>query len=628
MDHYSFKDKTVLVTGATRGLGSALASLLAGRGARLIVSSRSEKALQELIRRLPETTQVQYFTADLSVPGEAEKLARNAISAFGFVDCLFNNAGLGYFALMEEASDENIRYLFEVNTFSPLALIRTVVPQMKRRRGGRIVNIVSAAGRVPIPSVGVYGGSKSALAVMANTMRLELEPFNVDIINVYPGIIDSSFEENASSEKGRSGFRPAETCGEPKLEIAEKVLSAAEGRPGEIWLEREAKLLALGSLIWPKFVDRRIRSVRDKVVRIEPTKKRRWRLLQVESAIACNLKCVMCPWKEVRDKAENRGIMDQEVWEAVKPHLTEVASLDLTGGGEPLLQPKLTEWLADGKAAGCETGFLTNGLLLTEEKTLKLLDSGLDWICVSMDGATKETYEEVRLGSDFDRVCENVSRIAKMRQDRHPKIMINFVLMTMNFHEAEDMIRLAARLGVDQVNFKQCEVIRGEHGKGYGLFASEETKEIRKMSKLLARARNLARTLHIETTAFPFVPTELPVCAQDPRDSIFVRFDGSVAPCINLAIGGPTSFFGKEVVMPTVHYGRLPQQDLPELFETVTCKFYKQRFQERVRSYEKTYMDALTGSYHSGADKLKEAASRAMPEAPRGCAVCHYLYDI
>jgi hypothetical protein len=80
--------------------------------------------------------------------------------------------------------------------------------------------------------------------------------------------------------------------------------------------------------------------------------------------------------------------------------------------------------------------------------------------------------------------------------------------------------------------------------------------------------------------------------------------------------------------MPTVHYGRLAEQDLLELYETVTCNFYRQRFQERVDAYEKTYMDALASSSHSGAEKLREQASRAMPEAPQGCVVCHYLYDI
>jgi len=581
-----------------------------------------------LVQKLPEGSQVKYLIADLSTRGAAEELAQKAISAFGMVDCLFNNAGLGYFALMEEASEENIRYLFEVNTFSPLALIRALIPHMKQKQSGRIVNIVSAAGRVPIPSVGVYGGSKSALAVMANTMRLELEPFNIDILNVYPGTIDSSFEENALREKNRSGFCPTERCGEPKLRVARQVITAAEGKAGEVWLEREGKRLAVGALLWPKFVDRRIRRLRDEVVRHEPMKHRRWRLMQVEPAIACNLKCVMCPWKSTRKQASNHGIMDQNVWDAIKPHLGEVSSLDLTGGGEPLLQPRLIEWLTDAKSAGCQTGFLTNGLLLNEKIAEKLLSSGLDWLGISMDGASKETYEKIRIGSDFDKVCENIARAAKMRFGKSPWIMINFVLMQMNFHEAEGIIRLAASLGVDQVNFKQCDVIRGEHGRGYGLFASQERKEMNRFSGLLKRARNLGRKLNIETTAFSFLPTELPVCAQDPRDSVFVRFDGSVAPCINLAIGGPTTFFGEEVIMPTVHYGRLPEKDLPDLFETAICKFYKKRFQERVNAYDKIYVDAIASSSHSGAEKLRDQASEAMPEAPEGCVVCHYLYDI
>ena len=91
--------------------------------------------------------------------------------------------------------------------------------------------------------------------------------------------------------------------------------------------------------------------------------KRRWRLLQVESAIACNLDCVMCPWREITQNPQNRGLMSDAVWAAIRPYLSEVNSVDFTGGGEPLLQPKLEEWIAEAKNAGCETGFLSNGLL-------------------------------------------------------------------------------------------------------------------------------------------------------------------------------------------------------------------------------------------------------------------------
>jgi short-subunit dehydrogenase len=320
MKHYSFKDKHVLITGASGGLGSAIVKLLAENGARLALTSRSEKALNDLISKLPPDVKAVAITADLSKPGEAARLTHAAVSALGHIDVLINNAGVGYFALMEEATEENIRHLFEVNTLSPLVLINTLLPEMKKRAGGRVVNILSCAGRVPIPTAGVYGGSKSALAVMTNTMRLELEPKGIDIINIYPGTVATAFEEHAFREKERPGLCPKEVCGEPRFRIAQKVIEAAAGPPGEVWLEREGKWYSTAALIWPRAVDRRLTSLRDKVIGKKPSKKRPWRLFQVESAIACNLNCVMCPWREMAKKVENRGIMTEAVWQAIRPY--------------------------------------------------------------------------------------------------------------------------------------------------------------------------------------------------------------------------------------------------------------------------------------------------------------------
>ncbi|MGD9085643.1 MAG: SDR family NAD(P)-dependent oxidoreductase [Desulfobacterales bacterium] len=628
MKPYTFEDKHILVTGASGGLGSALVKLLADRGARLAITSRSDKALTDLTSQLPPKKGAVAITADLSKPGEAARLAHEAMAALGHIDVLINNAGVGYFALMEEATEENIRHLFEVNTVSPLMLLKALLPEMQKRGSGRIINILSCAGRVPIPTVAVYGGSKSALAVMTNTMRLELEPKGIDIINIYPGTVSTAFEEHAFREEERPGLCPHDICGEPRFRIAQKVLKAAAGPPGEVWLERVGKWFSTAALIWPDYVDRRLASLRDQVIEKKSLKKRPWRLFQVESAIACNLKCVMCPWREIAKKAENRGVMTPEIWAAIKPYLDRVQSVDFTGGGEPLLQPHLAQWIAEASQAGCETGFLSNGLLLKEEKLKKILAAGINWICISMDGATADMYNKIRVGSDFDRVCENVANIARLRKGSLPKTMINFVLMDMNAHQMEDIVQLADRLGVDQVNFKQCDVIRGQEGKGFGLFASEETKEIRRLQKSLDKARRLAKKLNIETTAFAFMPQELAVCEQDPRDSLFVRHDGTVAPCINLALGGPTTFLGKEVTMPSVHYGKLPDDDLMDLWETESCQFYRKKFQERVQKYDNFVMNGLLGGSGGNRAKVMEDARKAMPAPPEGCNVCHYLYDI
>jgi len=377
-----------------------------------------------------------------------------------------------------------------------------------------------------------------------------------------------------------------------------------------------------------KNIEHRLKALRGGSVQKEMPEKRRWRLLQVESAIACNLRCVMCPWREIAENVEHSGLMSQQIWESIRPHLSEIKSIDFTGGGEPLLQPKLPEWIAEAHAAGCETGFLSNGLLLKREKLQQILNAGVDWICISIDGADAEMYEKIRVGSNFERVCENVAAIAEMRTGKMPRTMINFVLMDLNFHQVEDIVRLASQLGVDQLNFKQCEVIRGERGKGHGLFGAEETKKIRRLKKSLAKARRLAKKLNIATTAFAFTPVERSVCVQDPRDSLFIRYDGLAAPCINLAIGGPTTFLGQEVFIPNVHYGRLPDTDLMELWQSKTCESYRRQFEQRANKHAEATVSGMLNA--SGSNRLKalREAQEAMPEPPQGCNVCHYLYDI
>ncbi|MDJ0621557.1 MAG: SDR family NAD(P)-dependent oxidoreductase [Desulfocapsaceae bacterium] len=632
MDSSFFSGKIILLTGATGDLGSTLARSLSSLGADLVLSSRSAEKLETLIDTLPQKRKAIALPADLSQQSEAEKLADRAIEQAGHIDILINNAGLGYFALMEEADEEKIRYLFEVNTFSPLALINRLTPHMAKRGGGRIINIVSSAGRVPIPTVGVYGGSKSALAVMTNTMRLELEPKNIDVLNIYPGTINDSFERNAMRENDRLGLCPTADCGDAEEMTVAEIIAAAAGEPGEIWLEKTGKWMALAAIAWPSIVDNRLKHLRNKAVTAsdaeKPKELRRWRLLQVESSLACNLKCIMCPWVDERKNMQQRGHMSQATWEAILPHLPEVRSIDFTGGGEPLLQKNLLEWIGQAKASGCEAGFLTNGLLLSEEVSRRVLDAGINWIGFSVDGADKETYDFIRRGSDFDVICKNIKYLTDNRVDTLPMTMINFVIMQSNYHQLEKIIQLAHDLGVDQVNFKQCDVIRGEHGKEFGLFDSEETKKVKQLKKALDKANRLARKLEVKTTSFSFVPEEQSVCDQDPRDSLFIRFDGSVSPCINLAIGGPSTFLGKDIIFPHVAYGKIPDEDILALWESEQCNFYRRTFSQRVKAY-----DAALAKADFGHDiiKLKEAfrdAIKAMPEAPDGCKTCHYLYDI
>jgi len=401
--------------------------------------------------------------------------------------------------------------------------------------------------------------------------------------------------------------------------MQEKPIRSNETFLGRIW----RFLNPLGSSLH----ESRLADGEDSKAMTQELTERPWRLFQVETTLACNLACIMCPWVSYRKKVVNGGIMSQEIWEAVRPYLGHVQSIDFTGGGEPLLQPRLVEWMSQAKAFNCTVGFLTNGLLLTPTVSEKLLAVGIDWICFSMDSPEKATYERIRRGSDFLGVIKNIKYFTRKRPGA-TKAMLNYVMMESNFTEILDMVRLAGELGIDQINFKQCEVIRGNHGKDLGLFQDGESPELRKKERQLGTALKMAEKIGIETTATPFRPMERCVCEQDPRDSLFIRYDGVVSPCINLANGGPTVFLGREVELPHVAYGALPQSDLGSLWNSRECLTYRTTFSDRCRQYESVYMEGLLGDSRRTPDKLHELIQRRMPRPPSGCEVCHYLYSL
>lgn len=109
---------------------------------------------------------------------------------------------------------------------------------------------------------------------------------------------------------------------------------------------------------------------------------------------------------------------------------------------------------------------------------------------------------------------------------------------------------------------------------------------------------------------------------------MFVRHDGLVAPCISLANGGVTTFLGQETAMPSVIYGRLPDDDLLELWDSEMCTFFRDLFERRVRVYEETFMEGLLSDSMQTPQRLLESALKRMEDAPDGCRICHFLYGI
>ena len=150
MKPFLFKNKNILITGAAGGLGSALSRMLSKRGANLVISDRSQETLDRLVFSYSSENTVIAIPADLSVPGEAKVLAKKAIETLGHIDILINNAGIGYHALIDEAIEDKLRQVYEVNTFSPMALTMALLPAMKDSGSGIVINILSCAGFMPL----------------------------------------------------------------------------------------------------------------------------------------------------------------------------------------------------------------------------------------------------------------------------------------------------------------------------------------------------------------------------------------------------------------------------------------------------------------------------------------------
>ncbi|MCL4457692.1 MAG: radical SAM protein [Nitrospirae bacterium] len=164
--------------------------------------------------------------------------------------------------------------------------------------------------------------------------------------------------------------------------------------------------------------------------------------VDIETASACNLRCTMCPHGDADYKME-KGIIEFGLAKKIIEECSDigVSSLKLSGRGEALMHPKLIDMVETAKTRGImDVMFNTNGLLLTEEKAKGLVEAGIDLIIISVDGATKETYEAIRIGSDYETVRRNIEFLVRYRGElrrKKPMIRLQFVKMKENIHEFE-----------------------------------------------------------------------------------------------------------------------------------------------------------------------------------------------
>jgi short-subunit dehydrogenase len=187
---WTLDGRTVLLTGASRGIGPILAETLAAEGVQLIISSRTAAPLEQLAQRLrSKGVEVKVIPANLEFPEECKKLVRQALEAEEAIDVLVNNAGMTSLLPYHRIPSDDIMREIALNLAAPMFLSRLVLPQMLKHKRGHIVNIASIAGEVPLPYEISYCATKAGLISFTRSFRSEYKGSGVSASAILPGYI-------------------------------------------------------------------------------------------------------------------------------------------------------------------------------------------------------------------------------------------------------------------------------------------------------------------------------------------------------------------------------------------------------------------------------------------------------
>ncbi|MEU2288235.1 oxidoreductase [Streptomyces sp. NPDC013178] len=255
---------TWLITGCSTGFGRQLAATVLARGDQAVVTARRPEQVKDLVDAAPD--RALGLALDVTDPAQIQAAVTAAEDRFGGIDVLVNNAGIGYFAAVEESTDDEIRRMFEINVFGLSAMIRAVLPGMRARRNGTIVNFSSIGGLRSFPAVGYYNATKFAVEGLSEALWQEVEPLGIKVLLAEPGPFRTDWAGRSANETlpeheiadyaatagaARASFRE-NTGGEPgdPARAAETIITAvtADNPPHRLLLGSPAYDMALAKL--------------------------------------------------------------------------------------------------------------------------------------------------------------------------------------------------------------------------------------------------------------------------------------------------------------------------------------------------------------------------------------------
>jgi short-subunit dehydrogenase len=249
----NFRDKTVVVTGASLGVGAAAAREFAKTGANLVLVARGLQGLEKIAQELSAQPEVMISALDVTDYVACQRMLDSAHDRFGRIDVLVNNAGYHKRGPIESLDPEEIPRMVEVNLSAPLFLARLILPYLERAGGGAIVNVASLAGMAPVPGAATYSATKFGLRAFSFALAEELADKNITVSLVSPGPIDTGFiMDNIDEVTDITFSQPMSTA----QQVGAAIVAAAANESTEIAMPRSSGILATIAYLSPSLARR------------------------------------------------------------------------------------------------------------------------------------------------------------------------------------------------------------------------------------------------------------------------------------------------------------------------------------------------------------------------------------
>jgi MoaA/NifB/PqqE/SkfB family radical SAM enzyme len=358
-------------------------------------------------------------------------------------------------------------------------------------------------------------------------------------------------------------------------------------------------------------------------------KNRPFRALQIEVTSRCTRNCSICPRSSLGDIWQD-GDLTQDLWEVIEPDLALAEHVHLQGWGEPLLQPRLPEWAAQARQAGCSVGITTNGDLLSEA-TPWLLDGNVNLIVISAAGS-KESHTALRDGASIEEIMIKSEELSTTARKRKLKIefKLSYLLTSSNAHELPDAVGMAAEAGFQELFVTHLDCTTSKFQLDESAFSEENVSN--ETIHYLEQAAKSARKKKLGFRGPTCTGVEVLACALNPVHFTYITWDGRVGPCVNLLLPVEGSIprwtsDGVNHIAPLA-YGRLDSSSLSDLIDSKERQLFITPLQKRLDADNKfrhemnqeiCELRILRGLEEARSERDKVLQNHPLPTACEAC---------